>query len=124
MPPKLTVATSLLGVKRNNLIRIFMSIAVSEKPITSFEIAKELGISKSGTDMYLFIARKTDYIEGIKGPHGGFRLKVPASEITLLDIVGKLTTLKHPGLGLRVLSEKLIDSLDLITLQDVLDWDE
>jgi len=116
--------TPILNTKQSNLIQVFAVIASADKPIRSVDIGKILGLSKSAVENYLCIANKTDYIKGVKGPRGGTQLSVPAKQISLLDIVGKITTIDNQDLGIQIVYEKLVELLDTINLQDVLDWGE
>lgn len=124
MKATLPAPAPFLNPKYDKLIRIFVAIAKSNRPISTADIAKEIRFGKSSVEMYLSIAMKTGYIKGIKGPNGGFELTVPANEITMLDIIGKLVTLKGLDAGIKTISEKMIAALDEINLQDVLEWDK
>jgi len=55
--------------------------------ISSIEISEARGISKALTAKILTILSQAKLIKGSPGPHGGYSLARPPSEISLMDIV-------------------------------------
>lgn len=50
------------------------------------KIAEQEGMSLQYTSKILHLCRKADLVESVRGTNGGFRLKVPAKEVSLLKI--------------------------------------
>lgn len=60
----------------------------AEKKIGISEISEELGIPSPFLGKILQMLAKKQVLDSSKGPHGGFTLKKPAIDITLMEIVG------------------------------------
>jgi len=57
------------------------------KKIGIREISKELGIPTAFLGKILQMLAKREVLDSTKGPHGGFNLKKPAMDISLLEII-------------------------------------
>jgi Rrf2 family protein len=56
------------------------------QPLTTHQIAATLDVSEAHLSKVLQRLTKAGFLNSSRGPGGGFRLKKPAKEITLLDI--------------------------------------
>jgi len=67
-------------------IHSMVLIAKSENKISVVGIADQTGSSKHHVAKVLQRLVKDDFLQSVRGPHGGFKLKRPASQINLLEI--------------------------------------
>lgn len=67
-------------------IHSMMLITQSSNMINVIQISERLGASKHHVAKILQRLVKEDFLDSIRGPKGGFKLKKNASEITLYDI--------------------------------------
>ena len=115
---------SFFASPRRNLLRIFMLLGASDKPIRGAILAKELGISLQAVEWCMKGARNNDLYIGARGASGGYSLTVKPKDITILDIIGFTILPEEEPYGLNVLMRRMVDLYDEITLQDLLDWNE
>ncbi len=67
---------------------IYLALYTSpEKKVGIKEISGELGIPAPFLGKILQILTKHQILDSAKGPHGGFALKKPAIDISLMDII-------------------------------------
>ena len=67
---------------------IYLALYASpQKKIGIKEISEELGIPTPFLGKILQILAKHQVLESTKGPHGGFNLKKPAIDISLMEII-------------------------------------
>ncbi len=59
-------------------------------PVSAKEISQKEGISPSFLEQLMAQLRKSDIIEGVRGPGGGFKLHKHPSEILISDVVQAL----------------------------------
>lgn len=83
IPLPMSYALAGLGEK---VVAIALACARAHDMVNIEAVAKEVGISRAGAK--LLMSKMKNVIIGISGPDGGSKLARPASEITLLDIVG------------------------------------
>lgn len=67
-------------------IHSMVLIAKSDNSLNVIKIAERTGSSKHHVAKVLQRLAKDDFLDSSRGPHGGFRLKKPPEEISLLDI--------------------------------------
>lgn len=115
---------SLFASPRRNLLRIFMLLGASDKPINGRALAKELGISLQNVEWCMKGIRDSEIYKGVRGAAGGYSLTVKPKEITVLDIIGFTILTEEEPYGLYTLMLRIVDVYDEITLQDLLDWNE
>lgn len=111
---------------RRNLLRIFMLLAASKKPLGGRKIAKELDISVQSVRWCLKAVEAKEFIRAARGggEEGGYTLTTDPKDITVLDILGATILPEEEPYGLYVLMRRMVDAYDDITLQDLLDWNE
>lgn len=81
---------SFVALKEANILAIHgmaLISAAGEKGISARKIEKITNCSINHLFKVLEILEKFGYLNSKKGPHGGFALNKPASEITLIEIV-------------------------------------
>ena len=69
------------------LCALHLAKKYSEPTVGAAEIAESQAIDLPYTQQILQRLRKGNVIESVRGPHGGYRLQRPPSEITLKDIL-------------------------------------
>jgi Rrf2 family protein len=67
-------------------IHSMVLVARSENGINAVKIAEHTGFSKNHISKVAQRLVKDDLLKSVRGPSGGFTLKKPPAEITLLDI--------------------------------------
>lgn len=67
-----------------------MSERYGQQPVSAKEISELEDISPSFLEQLLAHLRRHKIIVGVRGPGGGFRLKRPAEEILISDVVEAL----------------------------------
>ncbi|MBE0640273.1 MAG: Rrf2 family transcriptional regulator [Bacteroidales bacterium] len=81
-------------------IHSMILIAKSENNLNVVKIAEQTGASKHHVAKVLQRLAKDDFLDSNRGPHGGFRLKRPADQISLLQVYeaieGKIAITKCP----------------------------
>ncbi len=99
---------------------MFLAIHGKGRAMTAAQIAEDQDISVSYIEQLFANLRESDLIEGVRGPGGGYRLAVPAEEITVADIVTSVddrtytmreTVIPHYGDNVRYLSQVMWSSL-------------
>ncbi len=91
----------------------YLAVKKSDKPIASHKIAQACGIFERFLLKVLKPLVTIRVLSSIKGPHGGYTLAKPPSEITLLEIIQAandseicgetpFTDPKNPGLNKRI----------------------
>jgi len=68
-------------------IMLCISRSEGESPVSKKVIAGEVGISTDYIEQILTLLKRSGFVEGVRGLHGGFRLAVEESEITVYDIL-------------------------------------
>jgi len=118
-----------------------MDLAIHETsgPVTLFDIASNQDISLSYLEQLFARLRDAGLVKGTRGPGGGYRLARPADSISIAEIITavneKVDATRCGGQancqdGERclthelwtVLSDKLYDFLDNISLGEVIQW--
>lgn len=81
-------------------IHSMVLIAKTETHLNVVKIAERTGASKHHVAKVLQRLAKDDFLDSNRGPHGGFRLKRPADQISLLQVYeaieGKIVINKCP----------------------------
>lgn len=67
-------------------IHSMVLISKAEENLNVVKIAERTGASKHHVAKVLQRLAKDDFLDSNRGPHGGFRLKKPANEVSLLEI--------------------------------------
>jgi Rrf2 family iron-sulfur cluster assembly transcriptional regulator len=68
-------------------IMLCISRSEGESPVSKKMIAGEVGISTGYIEKILMLLKRSGFVEGVLGLHGGFYLAVEESEITAYDIL-------------------------------------
>ena len=78
-----------ISTKGRYAITAMMELALRHRqgPVTLAEISAEQAISVSYLEQLFAQLRKHGLVTGLRGPGGGYRLKRPASEISIADIL-------------------------------------
>ncbi|HEB99820.1 MAG TPA: Rrf2 family transcriptional regulator [Thiotrichales bacterium] len=78
-----------ISTKGRYAITAMMELALRHRqgPVTLSEISAEQAISVSYLEQLFAQLRKHGLVTGLRGPGGGYRLKRPASEISIADIL-------------------------------------
>jgi len=58
----------------------------AERPVSTIEIAERSSLARRGLEPILQGLARAGLLNGVRGPHGGYRLALPAREILLSDI--------------------------------------
>ena len=99
---------------------MFLAINGKGRAMTAAQIAEDQDISVSYIEQLFANLRESDLIEGVRGPGGGYRLALPAAEITVADIVTSVddrtytmreTIIPQYGDNVRYLSQMMWSSL-------------
>lgn len=96
----------LLTKKSEYALLSLVSIAQSATPKNVDELSTELNISKSFLAKILQNLAKNEILNSYKGNNGGFTLKIPCDELTILEITS-------------IAEQKLPTVFDCTTTQDV-----
>lgn len=99
---------------------MFLAINGKGRAMTAAQIASDQDISVSYIEQLFASLRESDLIEGVRGPGGGYRLAVPAADISVADIVTSVddrtyalreTVIPNYGDNVRYLSQLMWSSL-------------
>ena len=99
---------------------MFLAIHGKGRAMTAAQIASDQDISVSYIEQLFANLRESDLIEGVRGPGGGYRLALPAADISMADIVTSVddrtyamreTVIPHYGDNVRYLSQLMWSSL-------------
>lgn len=94
-----------ISTKGRYAVIAMMDIALHEQvgPVTLSDISQCQGISLSYLEQLFSKLRKNKLVKGVRGPGGGYRLTMPADEISIADIIDavdeKLDMTKCGGKG-------------------------
>ncbi len=66
---------------------IHLAAHEGEGPVRVDDVAEALGVPRNYLSKVLHALVKDGTLRSLRGPHGGFELAVPASSLTLLDVV-------------------------------------
>lgn len=66
---------------------LFLAQREGEGPVPAARIAEALGAPANYMSKTLQSLARTGVVEGLRGPTGGFRLSVPAAELTVMRVV-------------------------------------
>lgn len=123
-----------ISSKARHAIQSMLQLAmqVDNKPLTLAELTSQQGISASYLEQLFANLRGAGFVEGVRGPGGGYRLAVDLTEISIGQIIMAVhpTHLKRPppsGYGISIyndmwwdLSETIQDFLSHISLADLM----
>jgi len=99
---------------------MFLAIHGKGRAMTAAQIAADQDISVSYIEQLFASLRESELIEGVRGPGGGYRLALPAGDISVADIVTSVddrtyamreTVIPHYGDNVRYLSQMMWSSL-------------
>lgn len=78
-----------LSTKGRYAVTAMMDLALHENsgPVTLADISQCQGISLSYLEQLFARLRKHKLVKGVRGPGGGYRLALPAAQITIADII-------------------------------------
>lgn len=78
-----------LSTKGRYAVTAMLDLALNEHkgPVTLADISEYQGISLSYLEQLFAHLRKHQLVEGLRGPGGGYRLNLPATEISVADII-------------------------------------
>lgn len=79
----------ILSKSAKYALRATLCLAEREgsRPMPVDEIAERLGVPRNYLSKILHILARTEILDSTRGPGGGFRLKIPADQLCLADIV-------------------------------------
>lgn len=122
-----------LSTKGRFAVTALMELAMHdhERPLTLLELSETQGISLSYLEQLFSRLRKSELVEGVRGPGGGYRLVRRPSQVTVAEIIAAIDGCddydRHnvaddieradsPAKYWEELSHQLYDFLDGITL--------
>jgi Rrf2 family iron-sulfur cluster assembly transcriptional regulator len=81
-----------LSTKGRYAVTAMLDLAIHHKhgPVTLNDISQCQGISLSYLEQLFARMRKSGLVEGVRGPGGGYRLALPAEQITIAKIIGSV----------------------------------
>ena len=88
-----------------------IALNTSQRPLSAKSLAARYNLAPRYLEPMLQMLVQVGILRGIRGPHGGYRLAKPASELTVDDIFRAAmacTTDPHPFLGKNPLVAKVI----------------
>jgi Rrf2 family protein len=88
-----------------------VALNTSQRPLSAKTLATRYNLAPRYLEPMLQTLVQVGILRGIRGPHGGYRLAKPASELTVDDIIGAAlacTTDPHPFLVKNPLVAKVI----------------
>lgn len=120
-----------LSAKGRYAIKALVNIATnnSKTPKTLLEISKYQGISLSYLEQLFSLLRKSNLVNGVRGPGGGYTLKDNPDNITIASIikainpehVSQVNHEKTDDVVWEKFSNKLTNYLDTVTLGSLID---
>ena len=120
-----------LSAKGRYAIKALVNIATnnSKTPKTLLEISKYQGISLSYLEQLFSLLRKSNLVNGVRGPGGGYTLKDNPDNITIASIikainpehVSQINHEKTDDVVWEKFSNKLTNYLDTVTLGSLID---
>ena len=123
-----------LTAKGRYAIKAMISIALnaSKNPKTLLEISKHQGISLSYLEQLFSLLRKSNLVEGIRGPGGGYKLSANPKNITIAQIINainsdnehNLSSEKKDEVIWEKFSDRLYKYLETVTLGSLIDGEE
>lgn len=99
---------------------MYLAIHGNGRAMTAAQIAEDQDISISYIEQLFANLRESELIEGVRGPGGGYRLALPADEISVADIVTSVddrtytmreTVIPHYGDNVRYQSQMMWSTL-------------
>lgn len=81
-----------LSTKGRYAVTAMLDLAIHHNhgPVTLNDISQCQGISLSYLEQLFARMRKAGLVEGVRGPGGGYRLALPAEQITVAKIIGSV----------------------------------
>ncbi len=128
-----------LSTKGQHAVTAMLDLALNARhgPVALADISQSQGISLSYLEQLFAHLRRRGLVEGVRGPGGGYRLARPPREISMARIVAAVdgpgaARTATPGADEQpatrdlwtVLSQRIYDFLDAITLADFLEQPE
>jgi Rrf2 family iron-sulfur cluster assembly transcriptional regulator len=120
-----------LSAKGRYALKALVNIATnnSKTPKTLLEISKYQGISLSYLEQLFSLLRKSNLVNGVRGPGGGYTLKDNPDNITIASIikainpehVSQVNHEKTDDVVWEKFSNKLTNYLDTVTLGSLID---
>ncbi|MDO5134514.1 MAG: Rrf2 family transcriptional regulator [Eubacteriales bacterium] len=131
-----------ISTKGRYAVRLMLDLAENDTgaPIRLKDVAKRQEISEKYLEQIISVLNKAGYVQSVRGPQGGYLLRMPPEEYTVGMILrlteGSLTAVdckdgsgpchRENGCAARLLWKKLDDAVsgvvDHITLEDMLKW--
>jgi Rrf2 family transcriptional regulator, iron-sulfur cluster assembly transcription factor len=68
-------------------LRAVLYLARADRPVAADQIAEALGAPRNYLSKTLHALAKAGIVKGLRGPNGGFRLAVPAQDLTLARVI-------------------------------------
>lgn len=127
-----------ISSKARHAIQSMLQLAMQldNKPLTLAELTSQQGISASYLEQLFANLRAAGFVEGVRGPGGGYRLAEKLTDISIGQIIMAVhpTHLKRPpssGYGVSIyndmwwdLSETIQDFLSHISLADLMERED
>lgn len=111
-----------LNAKMEYALRILLYLAEAGAARSSFEMARDLSISRAYIIQIMQPLRDAGMVESVPGPRGGYRLAIPAEQVTAADVAEAIGGFElRPGASAGGLSDVLDGFLRIVTLRSLLD---
>ena len=88
----------------------------SQNVVKTREIAKQTGIPRSFLEQILLQLNNARFLESVKGPQGGYRLRRPPEEIVIGDVIRIVDGALSPYHDVTTLRDKIDESEDFSSI--------
>lgn len=111
-----------LNAKMDYALRILLYLAEDGSTRSSADMSRDLAISRNYIVLLMQPLRDAGMVESIPGKRGGYRLAIPAEQVTAADVAEAIGGFElRPGASAGGLSDVLDGFLRIVTLRSLLD---
>lgn len=111
-----------LNAKADYAMRILLYLAEDGSTRSSADMSRDLAISRNYIVLLMQPLRDAGMVESIPGKLGGYRLAIPAEQVTAADVAEAIGGFElRPGASAGGLSDVLDGFLRIVTLRSLLD---
>lgn len=111
-----------LNAKADYAMRILLYLAEDGSTRSSADMSRDLAISRNYIVLLMQPLRDAGMVESIPGKRGGYRLAIPAEQVTAADVAEAIGGFElRPGASAGGLSDVLDGFLRIVTLRSLLD---
>ncbi len=111
-----------LNAKMDYVLRILLYLAEDGSTRSSADMSRDLAISRNYIVLLMQPLRDAGMVESIPGKRGGYRLAIPAEQVTAADVAEAIGGFElRPGASAGGLSDVLDGFLRIVTLRSLLD---